>query len=71
MGLVAKGLQKHFERFARQLLPVALARINDKSTLPGQGHGVAGHDCPIDCGTVLATWKWKLEQFKSKAFGST
>lgn len=33
MGLVAKGLQKQFERFARQLLPVALARINDKSTL--------------------------------------
>eukprot|EP00434_Breviolum_minutum_P000562 symbB.v1.2.000489.t1/scaffold11.1/size528188/38 len=31
MGLVAKGLQKQFERFARQLLPVALARINDKS----------------------------------------
>lgn len=31
MGLVAKGLQKHFDKLARQLLPVALARINDKS----------------------------------------
>lgn len=33
MGLVAKGLQKHFDKLARQLLPVALARINDKRAL--------------------------------------
>eukprot|EP00927_Polykrikos_kofoidii_P048064 TRINITY_DN42298_c0_g1_i1.p1 TRINITY_DN42298_c0_g1~~TRINITY_DN42298_c0_g1_i1.p1 ORF type:complete len:1574 (+),score=246.40 TRINITY_DN42298_c0_g1_i1:385-4722(+) len=31
MGLLAKGLREHFERGARQLLPVALARINDKT----------------------------------------
>eukprot|EP00913_Durusdinium_trenchii_P031904 g29880.t1 len=31
MGLLASGLKKHFEKFARQLLPVALGRINDKS----------------------------------------
>ncbi|CAJ1361612.1 unnamed protein product, partial [Effrenium voratum] len=31
MGLLARGLRRHFERCARQLLPVALARINDKS----------------------------------------
>lgn len=31
MGLMAKGLRKEFERPARQILPTALTRINDKS----------------------------------------
>jgi len=31
MGLMAKGLRKEFERPARQLLPTALTRMNDKS----------------------------------------
>ncbi|CAE7756067.1 MOR1 [Symbiodinium pilosum] len=40
MGLISKGLRRNFEKHAKALLPVALARITDKS--------VWKHNCLID-----------------------
>ena len=55
MGLVAKGLQKHFDKLARQLLPVALARINDKRALAELGDA----DCPFQQGDPQKIEKWQ------------